>query len=70
MIVNRQEPFVIQFLPLVLRIADSDAGGSMPEAEKVEEKIKSSKNRRIHAVKFLLLLAAIILTLVIMEYFI
>ena len=51
-------------------IADSDAGGSKPEIEQVQEKIAASKNRRIPVVKFLLLFAVIIITVVVLEYFI
>lgn len=56
-------------LSMVL-IADSDAGGSKPETEQVQEKIAASKNRRIPVVKFLLLFAVIIITVVVLEYFI
>jgi len=56
-------------LSMVL-IADSDAGGSKPEVEQVQEKIAASKNRRIPVVKFLLLFAVIIITVVVLEYFI
>jgi hypothetical protein len=56
-------------LSMVL-IADSDAGGSKPEIEQVQEKIAASKNRRIPVVKFLLLFAVIIITVVVLEYFI
>ena len=51
-------------------LADSDSGGSKPETEQVQEKIAASKNRRIPVVKFLLLLAVIIITVVVLEYFI
>ena len=56
-------------LSMVL-IADSDAEGSKPEIEQVQEKIAASKNRRIPVVKFLLLFAVIIITVVVLEYFI
>ena len=56
-------------LSMVL-IADSDAGESKPEIEQVQEKIAASKNRRIPVVKFLLLFAVIIITVVVLEYFI
>lgn len=56
-------------LSLVL-IADSDDGGSKPEIEQVQEKIAASKNRRIPVAKFLLLFAVIIITVVVLEYFI
>ena len=59
-----------RLLPSFSLMADSDAGGSMPDNEKVQEKIKASKNRQIPVVKFVLLLAVIIITVVILEYFI
>ena len=56
--------------PSMVLIADSDAEGSKPEIEQVQEKIAASKNRRIPVVKFLLLFAVIIITVVVLEYFI
>jgi hypothetical protein len=69
MLVNRLKSFKIQLLPAVLMMADSNAGGSMPEAEEVQEKIKISKNRRIPVVKFILLLVVILIAALVMEYF-
>lgn len=56
-------------LPLLTLMVDSDAGGSMPDKEEVEEKIRTSRNRRIPVVKFILLLAVIIITVVLLERF-
>lgn len=50
-------------------MADSDAAESMPDKEKVDEKIKISRNRKIPIVKFILLLVAIIITIAVWEHF-
>ena len=55
---------------LLTLMVDSDGGESMPEVEKVQKKIKLRKNRDAPIFKFIILLAAIILTLVVLEYFI
>ena len=47
-----------------------DNGGSDLDKEKVHEKIAASKSRRIPVVKFILLLTAIIVTFIVLEYFI
>jgi hypothetical protein len=51
-------------------IADPETGGQMPERDEIEEKIKVSKNRRIPLVKLFLVFVVIVLTLIILEYFI
>jgi hypothetical protein len=69
--VGNQLNFFIKFLlPLRTLVADSDSGGSMPEREEVQEKIKISKNRRIPVVGFIFLFVAIIITFLVFEYFI
>jgi hypothetical protein len=54
-------------MPLLTLMADSDAGGSIPNAKEVDERIKTSKNRRIPVVKLILLLVVIIVTIVLLE---
>ena len=51
-------------------IADSEAGGQMPDREKVHEKIRISKSRRIPVIKLLLLFAVILLVIFTLEHFI
>lgn len=60
----------LKYLQLSLLIADSEAGGQMPDREKVQEKIRARKNRRIPVVKLFLVFAVIILTIIALEYFI
>jgi len=49
---------------------DSATGGSELEMEQVQKKIDASKYRKIPVVKFILLLAVIGLTVIILEHFI
>lgn len=49
---------------------DSATGGSELEMEQVQKKIDASKYRKIPVVKFILLLAVIVLTVIILEHFI
>ena len=51
-------------------IADSETGGQLPDEEKIHEKIRESKSRRIPTVSLLLIFAMIILVIVVLEYFI
>lgn len=69
----RVDPFKSfnRILPLSpLLPADSDNGGSAVEKDQVHEKIAESKHRRIPVGKFIFLLAVVVLTLIVLEYFI
>lgn len=70
MFVNHRKLITKHLQPSLTLMADSDAGGSRPENEEVQEKIKTSRNRKIPLVKFILLLAVIIIAVVLLEYFI
>ena len=59
---------ILGLLPLLL--TESDDGGSTLEEEQISEKIAASKNRRIPVGIFVLTLTAIVLTLIVLEYFI
>lgn len=70
MIGNQFKAF-LKNLPLSLALIDEpETGGQMPEIEQVQERIRASKNRRIPFVKLLLLFVAIIITIIVLEYFI
>jgi hypothetical protein len=58
------------FRLLPVRLTDSESGGPEAEREQLHEKIVVRKARRIPVGKFILFLAAIILTVVVLEYFI
>jgi hypothetical protein len=61
----------LKYLQLSLTlIADSEAGGQMPEIDEIQEKIKVSKNRRIPVVKLFLVFIVIAITIIVLEYFI
>jgi len=60
-------PFLRHSLTLLV---EADTGASEAEREQLHEKIAVRKARRIPVGKFILLLAAIILTMVVLEYFI
>ena len=55
---------------LALLLTESDDGGSALEEEQISEKIAASKNRRIPVGILVLTLIAIVLTLIVLEYFI
>lgn len=70
MIGNQFKAF-LKNLPLSLALIDEpETGGQMPEIEQVQERIRASKNRRIPFVKLLLLFVAIIITIIVLEYFV
>lgn len=61
----------IKYMQLSLMlIADSETGGQMPKREEVQEKIVASKKRRIPVGKLLLVFVVIVMTIVMLEYFI
>lgn len=55
---------------LTLSLTESGDGGSALEEEQISEKIAASKNRRIPVGIFVVTLVAIVLTLIVLEYFI
>jgi hypothetical protein len=60
-----------QFLKLSFALlAESDTRESGPDREQLLKKIKERKRRSVPVGKFILLLAAIILTVIVLEYFI
>ena len=56
--------------PSLRLFVDSASGGSELEMEQVQKKVDASKHSRIPVVKFILLLAVIVLTVIILEHFI
>jgi hypothetical protein len=70
MIVDQFNVFLKNLQHSLTLIDDSETGGQMPEIEQVQEKIRASKNRRIPIVKLLLLFVAIVMTIIVLEYFI
>jgi len=50
-------------------MSDYDSGGSDSES-KLIDKVKARKSRRVPIVRFILLFAAIVLTIIVLEYFI
>jgi hypothetical protein len=70
MFLNQFKPSA-QFLRFSLALlADSGTGESGPGREQLLKKIKERKHRRVPVGKFILLLAAIIITVIMLEYFI
>ena len=63
-------PFSRILRPSLGLFADSANGGSELEMEEVQKKIDASKYQKIKVVKFILLLAVIVLTVIILEHFI
>ena len=70
MIVDQLNVFLKNLKHSLTLIDDSETGGQMPEIEQVQEKIRASKNRRIPVARLLLLFVAIIITIIVLEYFI
>jgi hypothetical protein len=70
MIVDQFNVFLKNLQHSLTLIDDSETGGQMPEIEQVHEKIRLSKNRRIPVVRLLLLFVAIVMTIIVLEYFI
>jgi hypothetical protein len=57
----------LPILPVLM--ADADTEGSGPDPQEVHEKIAVSKNRRIPVIKFSLLFVAIVIVVLVLEYF-
>jgi hypothetical protein len=65
---------ILQSSPLLSAVSEnggsnSNNGGSESENEQVREKLAASKHRRIPVGKFIFLLVVVVLTLIVLEYF-
>jgi len=70
MVVNPIKYFTKFFRLTRTQLTDSESGGSEAERKRLHQKIAIRKTRRVPVGNYILLLAEIALTLIVLEYFI